>query len=334
MWSGMSKVAANNPQHAWFPTYKSPEDIINPNSNGNRYVGYPYTKYHCSFLGVDQGAALILMSLAKAKELKIPQEKYVYLHGGAEAYERDILKRPDLSKSEAMRIVGEEALAQANINIEQVEHFDIYSCFPCAVNIMTESLGVTEHIRQDGSRLTTTGGIPFHGGAGANYTMHGVVSMMERLRDKSGDYGIVTANGGFLSKHAIGIYSTNQPSNVWRRPDHTIIENLMAALPVEPVATNPDNVAGQIETYTVVHNSASSGPSRGIIIGKLVGTNERYVAVTNDKEVMNVMMNNDVLDWVVDLHTSGARKKKNAAQITTFDNIRRGGGGSSSSSKL
>ena len=104
---------------------------------------------------------MILISLAKAKELKIPQEKYVYLHGGAEAYERDILKRPDLSKSEAMRVVGEQALAQANINIEQVEHFDIYSCFPCAVNIMTESLGVPEHIRQDGSRLTTTGGIPF-----------------------------------------------------------------------------------------------------------------------------------------------------------------------------
>ena len=58
--------------------------------------------------------------------------------------------------------------------------------------------------------LTVTGGLPFHGGPGNNYSMHGIVAMLDVLRSPAqrGTFGMVTANGGFLSKHAAGLYST------------------------------------------------------------------------------------------------------------------------------
>ena len=47
--------------------------------------------------------------------------------------------------------------------------------------------------------LTVTGGLPFHGGPGNNYSMHGIVAMLDVLRSPAqrGTFGRVTATGGF-----------------------------------------------------------------------------------------------------------------------------------------
>ena len=38
--------------------------------------------------------------------------------------------------------------------------------------------------------------------------MHGLAAMVPKLRQEPGTFGLVTANGGFLSKHAGCVYST------------------------------------------------------------------------------------------------------------------------------
>jgi len=45
--------------------------------------------------------------------------------------------------------------------------------------------------------------------------MHAIATMMARLRQDSGSFGLVLANGGFLTKAAAGIYSATPKEN-WR----------------------------------------------------------------------------------------------------------------------
>ena len=66
--------------------------------------------------------------------------------------------------------------------------------------------------------LTVTGGMPFFGGPGNNYSSHGAASMFGVLREVVG-LGLVTSNGGFLSKHSIALYGTTPPPKGFRAPN-------------------------------------------------------------------------------------------------------------------
>jgi hypothetical protein len=79
----------------------------------------------------------------------------------------------------------------------------------------------------DGRRMTLTGGLMYNGGPGANTAMHGLAALVPRLRSQPGSYGLVYANGGMMTKHSVGIYSTRpwastHSGGAWRRVDpHT-----------------------------------------------------------------------------------------------------------------
>jgi acetyl-CoA C-acetyltransferase len=60
--------------------------------------------------------------------------------------------------------------------------------------------------------LTVTGGLTFAGGPWSNYVMHSIATMAELLAANPGRYGLVTANGGYLTKHSFGVYSTEPPA--------------------------------------------------------------------------------------------------------------------------
>ena len=96
--------------------------------------------------------------------------------------------------------------------------------------------------------LTVTGGLTFGGGPLNNYVMHSIARMVELLRDNPGKKGFVTANGGFLTKHAFGVYSTEAPKGDYQH------ENLQAEVDACPtrewlVDHNGDVT---IESYTVM----------------------------------------------------------------------------------
>ena len=56
--------------------------------------------------------------------------------------------------------------------------------------------------------LTLTGGLPYFGGPGNSYSLHGIAETVTQMRDKPGRFGFVGANGGIMSKYSVGIYST------------------------------------------------------------------------------------------------------------------------------
>ncbi len=288
LYASFNRVAAQNPL-AWFPTLRSAQEIATP-SESNRYVGFPYTKYLNSIIQVNQGAAVILTSLAKARELGVSEERMVYLHGCADANDIwNVTERVDYHASPAVRTMGEKAFAMAGKTVADMDYFDIYSCFPSAVQIACDELGIAH---DDPRGLTLTGGLPYFGGAGNNYVMHSIAHMMDTLRDNPGKFGLLNANGWFVTKHALGIYSTQPTQGAWERESPADYQQPILDQ-AHPAFTEDPQGPASIETYTVVHGR--KGVERGLVIGRLAdGT--RFLAQTpSDDETLSKLMQSDAL---------------------------------------
>lgn len=272
MFSRFTQVAAANP-NAWFPVERSAEELVTP-SAANRWVSFPYTKYLNAVMAVDQAAAVIVTSAAEARRLGVPEERQVWFLGGGAASEDpwNVSERPRLDACPAMAFAAEQALARAGVEVADLDFFDLYSCFPVAVELACEGLGIAE---DDPRGLTCTGGLPYFGGPGNNYTLHGIAAMADALRAKPGGTGLVTGNGWYLTKHAAGVYSSAPPT---RRP-RPEPDPARARHPQGPVAVTetPDGDA-IVESYTVVCGR-SGEPETGIVVGRL-DSGQRFLAHT------------------------------------------------------
>lgn len=257
LWAGFSEVAAANP-YAQFPKAMD-AGYLGTASDSNYPVADPYLKWHVAQDAVNQGAALILTSVAQAEAMGVPQSQWVFLHGSGEAMDKPVSLRADLSRSRAIEVSLAGALASAGKTPANIAHYDIYSCFPVAVLLAAEALGVDPHT----TPLTLTGGLPFAGGAGNNYSMHAIAAMTQTLRADPGALGLVLANGGFLSKEAVGIYSTTAPEG-WAPVDHAAMQAEVDAQP-SPERLEED-ATGTIESYTVGY--AKGRPARGVVIAR------------------------------------------------------------------
>lgn len=283
LFSPFSKVASENP-YSWFPTYRSAEEIATP-SEKNRFVGFPYTKYLNAVIEVDQAAALIMTSVAKARELGIPESKWIYLHGCADATEIwNVSERVNYHTSPAIRMIGKKAFAMAGLDVGDLSYIDLYSCFPSAVELACREFGIAE---DDPRGLTVTGGLPYFGGAGNNYVMHSVATMLDKLRAKPGAFGLCTGNGWYVTKHSAGIYSTKPTEGRWQREDPKSYQKEIDAEPHPEVVEKPEGAA-KIETYTVVMDR--KGKRFGIVVGRLEN-GKRFLANTPDDET--------TLDWMM-----------------------------------
>lgn len=286
--SPMTEVAHNNP-YAWFPTTRSAKEIATPTPK-NRLVGYPYTKYMNSILRIDQGAAFLMTSVGKAKELGISEDKWVFIHGCADVNEIwNVTDRVDYHSSPSIRLLGEEGFKMAGWSVSDLDFLDIYSCFPIAVEMACKELGIDV---LDPRGLTVTGGLPYFGGAGNAYVMCSIAEMMTRLRAKPGSKGLVTANGWILTKHALGLYSTEPWEGPWARADPASYQSQIDDLD-HPVFCDRPSGRGTVETYTVVQ--ARGDKHLGIVIGRL-DNDERFLAlVPSDEDLLEKMKQEDFI---------------------------------------
>jgi acetyl-CoA C-acetyltransferase len=256
MWARFSEVAAANP-HAWSRQARTALELrtVDPD---NRMVSFPYPKLFNANDRVDQGAALILCSVDAARSAGVPEERWVFPLSGADAHDHWFLShRENLRSSPAIRLAGDSALRRAGVGIDDVAHIDLYSCFPCAVQIAADELGLA--IDDTDRPLTVTGGLGFAGGPGNNYVSHSIATMAERLRRDPGSFGLVTGLGWYVTKHAVGLWSTTPPNGgfAFENPQDEV-----DALPQRAPASGFDGDA-TIETYTVIHGRGG-GPERAI----------------------------------------------------------------------
>ena len=208
LWGRFNAVAVDNP-HAWIRKPVTAEEIAQPGPQ-NRMISWPYTKLMNSNNMVDQGAALVLTSVEQAIRLQIPSESWVYPHAGTDAHDTPaIAERDELHRSTAIRIAGARVLELAGLGIDDVDYVDLYSCFPSAVQVAAAELGLG--LDDPGRPLTVTGGLTFAGGPWSNYVMHSIATMAELLVANPGRRALITANGGYLTKHSFGVYSTDPP---------------------------------------------------------------------------------------------------------------------------
>ena len=259
--------------------------------DSNRWIGFPYPRLMNSNAYIDQSSALVMTSVGTARELGIAPDKWVFLHGCADGHDHWYLsQRINLHSSPAIRLASRQALAMAGKSLADIEHFDLYSCFASAVQIGCDELGLDE---TDPRGLTLTGGLPFFGGPGNNYVTHSIAAMMRRVRSKPSSYGLVTANGNYVTKHSFGVYSTAPISGAWQREAPARLQSQLDALPQAPFTETP-NGAAVIESYTVMHGRA--GPDFGIVIGRLQAGGQRFVAnVPKEPAVLQDLQDRDSL---------------------------------------
>ena len=129
-------------------------------------------------------------------------------------------------------------------------YLDFYSCFAIPVFNAIDHFGIAP---DDPRGLTLTGGLPFFGGAGNNYSAHAICEAVDRVRKDRGAFALVGANGGWMSKYSTGIYST-EPAD-WSGNDRfSKLEKAPDAVPRGEGAFS----SATVESYTISHGKKGS----------------------------------------------------------------------------
>jgi acetyl-CoA C-acetyltransferase len=294
LFAPFSKVAAKNPFSS-SPVERTVKEILTV-TDDNRMICDPYPRLLVARDTVNQGAAAVLMSVDAARRLGVAEEKWVYLRGHADQTEQDLLDRVDLGISFSAKQAVAEALRVAGIGIDEVATFDLYSCFPFPVFAVCDEFGLAA---DDPRGLTLTGGLPYFGGPGNSYSLHGIAETVAEMRDKPGTFGLVGANGGVMSKYSVGVYST-EPAD-WLADRSKALQDDIAALPKVAVTRNVDG-RGVIETYSVRYDWPVG---TGVIIGRLDANGSRFMALTEDDELVALMSDGDPLGTRIVVKSTG-----------------------------
>ncbi len=277
-WSEFSRVAEGHP-NAWCRQAKTPEEILTP-SDLNRPIAFPYTKFMNSFVTVDQGAAVILMSEDYARSHGAAKGKPVYFCGGgySEDRQRFMIQKTDFTSSPPLKSAVDKAMTRSDMTLADIDCFDIYSCFPCAVSIAKKMMGLQD---DDPRPMTLTGGLGFFGGPGNNYNLHAVVTLCDLISSGKTTTGLTTALGWFMQKHAAGVYSALPPKKPLESMDIEDRNDFLAG--PKPVETDSSpSGTGIIETYTIVYNRDRT-PSYAVVYGR-TDKGLRFIARTPENQ--------------------------------------------------
>lgn len=292
LWERFNRVAVDNP-YAWMRTPMTAEEIRQPSAE-NRMVGFPYTKAMNSNWFLDQAAAVILCSAGKAASLGVARDRWVFPLAGTDAHDTMLVSnRDNLHSSPAIREAARRLFKLAGVGVEDVDHVDLYSCFPSAVEIAAAEIGLSED-----RPLTVTGGLPFAGGPLNNYVTHSIATMAGVLRSDPGSKGLVTANGGYVTKHSLALYSTEPPDDGFRRDD--VQEEVDRSPTREAVGEWEGPVT--IEAYTVMHSHG--GPEQALV-ACLLKDGRRAWGNTNEEDVMEAMISEEFCGRAASLSTEG-----------------------------
>ena len=283
LWAGFSEVAATNP-YAWSQEALTPEQVATPTPT-NRIIAFPYTKVMNTNNTVDQGAAVLLCSVEAARAAGVPEERWVFPWSGTDVHDHlAVSSRADLHSSPGMRIAGGRALELAGVGVDDLAHVDLYSCFPSAVEVAAQELGLGLD-----RQLTVTGGLSFAGAPLNGYVMHAIATMAGVLRADPGSRGLVTANGGYLTKHAFGVWSSEPPTRPFRteRPQAEVDR-----LPRTEAVEHHEG-AVTVEAYTVVHDR-DGRPDNGIVACR-TPDGGRVWGLTGDEDVLDAMCREELV---------------------------------------
>ncbi|WP_165188538.1 acetyl-CoA acetyltransferase [Caulobacter soli] len=255
LWSAYAAVAARQP-NAWIKTAFTPDQITTPRPD-NRPIAWPYTKLMVANMQVNQGAAVIVTSLAAARAAGVPDERLVFIWGGAAANEpTDYLRRDHYHGS-----VAQDAVLEAvGGMVESFDALELYSCFPCVPKMARRTLGLAADVTP-----TVTGGLTFFGAPMNDYMTHAAVAMIRRLRDGGGT-GLLYGQGEFVTKHH-GLVLADRPAPEGGSTFEDVSVQATADTRRGLVPAFVEDATGQavLETHTVLYDR-DGAPTHGVAI--------------------------------------------------------------------
>ncbi|KAK6535646.1 hypothetical protein TWF694_002101 [Orbilia ellipsospora] len=285
LYGDFAKVAQSNP-YAWNYGKEVTADMIGTISKKNRMICFPYTLLMNAFNTVNLACAVIITSTDFAKEIGVPQSKWIYPLGGAGTQDSDhFWLRPNYYSSPAISQSIDSALEVSNISKWSIDLYDLYSCFPIVPKIAGQHLGMD--VVHPWKPITLLGGLTSFGGAGNNYSMHAITEMTRQLRYGRGTTGLILANGGVATYQHVVCISTQPRAQNSPYPSENPLPTIVTNVPVPPIDENPEGEA-IIETYTVSFQR-SGEPETGYIVGRLKNSNHRFVANHADKHTLDAL---------------------------------------------
>jgi len=203
--------AAKNPRAA-FRDPITVDDVL-----ASRMVAYPFHLLECCLV-TDGGGALVVTAADRAGEFRHPA---VHVLGTGESSETPMISQmADFTQSQAFRLAGQAAFAEAGIAAADVGHLMVYDAFAHVPIYGLEALGfvakgeggpfIAEGHTEPGGRLpmNTNGG-------GLSYThtgMYGMFAIQEGVRQIRGeaaaqvegpDISVIVGNGGMFSTSGV-----------------------------------------------------------------------------------------------------------------------------------
>jgi acetyl-CoA C-acetyltransferase len=133
--------------------------------------------------------------------------------------------------------------------------------------------------------------------------------MARWLRAHPGAKGFIGANGGFLSKYSVGVYST-QPAE-WRGWDSKPLQQEIDAWPAPALAPGYEGEAN-VETYTIDYSGAEP---RGVVLGR-TADQRRVVAMVDDASLVRRLIEEEPLGGKVTI-AAGAEGRSVVSGFTT-----------------
>jgi acetyl-CoA C-acetyltransferase len=247
IWSRFSEVAAAN-EHAWLRKPVAPEEILSA-SPQNRPIAFPYTKLMVANASVNQGAGFIVASLAKARAMRVPEERLVFVgHGAAAREPSDVLARESYERSIALETALRKTLEFNRLDGCDLDAVELYSCFPCIPKLARRVIDWPVD-----RPMSVAGGLTFAGGPVGNYMSHAVAAMTERLR-REGRLGLLFGNGGFANANHC-ILLTCEPSAAAAPPrSFDVQDEADAQRGRAPVFVEEYAGPARVETYTVFYD--------------------------------------------------------------------------------
>src|ERR1700680_2308887 len=245
LWATYSNVACQNP-NAWLKRRFTPGEITTP-SPDNRLIAWPYTKLMVANPTVNMGGAVLLTSLAKARAAGVPEDRLVYVWGGASAEEpRDYLLRDQFYESHPQNAVLKAAMDLVGGDGKKFDAIELYSCFPCVPKMARRTLGLGADVQP-----TVTGGLTFFGAPLNTYMTHAACAMVRKLRDGA-KLGLLYGQGGFVTKHHALVLS-RQPPPAPLAQDTSVQAEADRRKGAVPEFVTEAGGKGSVESFTVLY---------------------------------------------------------------------------------
>ncbi|MDC3247823.1 acetyl-CoA acetyltransferase [Gammaproteobacteria bacterium] len=271
-----SKIAKENPD-GWLDKSLTANEIIEA-SKSNPLQALPYNKFHCTSWNVNQASAIIICSENLANNLRIPSSKRVYPVASSESNHMIApIQRPHLSKSYGLDLAVKFIKDVCRNNNIEPNLYELYSCFPIAVQMFSDSLGLNEN-----QSKTVTGGMSFAGGPLNNYMIHSTVKMLSKIRSDHSNIGLVTGVSGMMTKQALALWS-KKPLIDFITKDVTEEAKLKEA-PVQ-MSEELEGMA-KIIGYTIFKDN--NGELKAVIYSE-DSKKKRKVLISYDKEILKSM---------------------------------------------